>query len=201
MWGLSNVRLEELEAACEIVEVSSVQVALSPPDLTPLKNGVAEFCAEKGIALLAHSPLGGHRSQGKLERQTALRDVAERRSASVQEVALAWLLALHPNVIPIPGASRRASLESILAARPADSGGSRGARTSLSRREAPPRSAKSARSRLCRQTDAEIVLFVGYPGAGKSTLAADWIERGYELLNRDLEGGGLSKLREELDMW
>jgi adenylate kinase family enzyme len=48
-------------------------------------------------------------------------------------------------------------------------------------------------------TDGEIVLFVGYPAAGKSTLAARFLERGYELLNRDLEGGGLSKLREELD--
>jgi histidinol phosphatase-like enzyme len=44
-----------------------------------------------------------------------------------------------------------------------------------------------------------VVLFVGYPGAGKSTLAADLVERGYELLSRDLEGGGLSKIRRELD--
>ena len=199
--GLSNVGLEELEAACEIVEVSSVQVALSPLDLTPLKNGVAEFCAERGIALLAHSPLGGHRSRGKLERQAALREVGERKGASVQEVALAWLLALHPNVIPIPGASRRASLESILTA-PA---------VALNQEDLEelerafpaakllrvPRKTLAVRSAAA--TNGEIVLFVGYPGAGKSTLAAGWIERGYERLNRDLEGGGLSKLRRELD--
>lgn len=198
--GLSNVGLEELETACELLEVSSVQVALSPLDLTPLKNGVAEFCAEKGIALLAHSPLGGHRSRGKLERQTALRDVAERRSASAQEVALAWLLALHPNVTPIPGASRRESLESILAASTV-----RLTQEDLEELERAFPAAKLLRvprkalAPDAAATDGEIVLFVGYPGAGKSTLAANWIERGYELLNRDLEGGGLSKLREELD--
>ena len=198
--GLSNVGLEELETACEILEVASVQVALSPLDLTPLKNGVAEFCADKAIALLAHSPLGGHRSRGKLERQTALRGVAERRSASVQEVALAWLLALHSNVIPIPGASRRASLESILAAPTV-----RLTEEDLEELERAfpaakllrvPRKALAPDSAT---TDGEIVIFVGYPGAGKSTLAARFLERGYERLNRDLEGGGLSKLREELD--
>jgi len=198
--GLSNVGLEGLEIACEILEVSSVQVALSPLDLTPLKNGVAEFCAEKGIALLAHSPLGGYRSRGKLERQPALRQIAERRGASVQEVALAWLLALHPNVIPIPGASRLESLESIL----------RAPRLELTPvdLEELERALPAARLlRVPRRTlapdpataDGEIVLIVGYPGAGKSTLAARFLERGYELLNRDLEGGGLSKLRGELD--
>ncbi len=45
--GLSNVRLEELETASEIVEIASVQVAMSPLDLTPLKNGVVAYCVDK----------------------------------------------------------------------------------------------------------------------------------------------------------
>jgi histidinol phosphatase-like enzyme len=45
----------------------------------------------------------------------------------------------------------------------------------------------------------EVVLFVGYPGAGKSTIAARWVDEGYELLSRDLEGGGLGRIRDELD--
>jgi aryl-alcohol dehydrogenase-like predicted oxidoreductase/histidinol phosphatase-like enzyme len=198
--GLSNVGLEDLETACGILDVASVQVALSPLDLAPLKNGVAEFCAGKGITLLAHSPLGGHRARGKLERQAALRLVAERRGASVQEVTLGWLLALHPNVIPIPGASRRASLDSIVSAAALD----------LSEEDREDLESAYPASRLFRvprralapapgSSGGEVVLFVGYPGAGKSTLAASYRERGYELLSRDLEGGSLSKIRRALE--
>ncbi len=196
--GLSNVGLEDLETACGIVEVASVQVALSPLDLTALKNGVAELCCRKAIALIAHSPLGGHRGRARIEKLHVLRTVAERRSASVQEVALAWLLALHPNVIPIPGASRRASLASILRAprlglTPEDL-------EELERAFPAARLLRVSRTKLAPDPGVgEVVLFVGYPGAGKSTLASRFVEQGYELLSRDLEGGGLAKLREELD--
>jgi len=198
--GVSNVGLEELEAACEILEVASVQVALSPLDLTPVKNGVAEFCAERGIALLAHSPLGGHRNRGKVERLPAFRSIADRRGASIQEVALAWLVALHPSVIPIPGASRRASLESIL--RVPSVRLTEDDLAELERALPATKLLRVPRASLAldaSKSKGEVVLFVGYPGAGKSTLAAGFVERGYELLNRDLEGGGLSRIRGELD--
>jgi aryl-alcohol dehydrogenase-like predicted oxidoreductase/histidinol phosphatase-like enzyme len=197
--GLSNVRLEELEEATGIVPVASVQVALSPLDLTPLKNGVAEYCVRHGITILAHSPLGGHRARHRIEKEAALGRVAERRSATVSEVALAWLRSLHPGVIPLPGASRRASLDSIL----------RAARLELSAedREELDRAYPAARAvgapRGVRSEepagDGEIVLFVGYPGAGKSSLAERWLERGYVRLNRDVEGRSLSALLPELD--
>ncbi len=198
--GLSNVGLEELETACEILEVASVQVALSPLDLTPLKNGVAELCAERGIALLAHSPLGGYRGRGKLERDAALQRVAARRGATIQEVALAWLLTLHPSVIPIPGASRRASVESIL--RAPSIGLTEEDLEELERAFPAAKLLRIPRKSLApdsAKAEGEVVLFVGYPGAGKSTLAGRWVERGYELLSRDLEGGRLSKIRDELD--
>jgi diketogulonate reductase-like aldo/keto reductase/histidinol phosphatase-like enzyme len=196
--GLSNVGLGDLEMACGILEVASVQVALSPLDLTPLKNGVAEFCAGKGIALIAHSPLGGHRGRARIEKLRALATVAERRSASVQEVALAWLLALHPNLLPIPGASRRESLASILRApslrlTPEDL-------EELERAFPAARRLLAPRERARPDPEAgDVVLFVGYPGAGKSTLASRFVERGYELLSRDLRGGGLAKLKDELE--
>jgi aryl-alcohol dehydrogenase-like predicted oxidoreductase/histidinol phosphatase-like enzyme/predicted kinase len=196
--GLSNVGLEDLETACGILEVSSVQVALGPLDLTPLKNGVAEFCAGKKIALIAHSPLGGHRRRGRVEKLEGLRTVAERRGASVQEVALAWLLGLHRCVVPIPGVSRRASLASVLRAS--------GLRLTPADLEELERAFPATRRlRVPRESTApdpgagEIVLFVGYPGAGKSTLAKRFVDRGYELLSRDLQGGGLAKLNNELD--
>jgi aryl-alcohol dehydrogenase-like predicted oxidoreductase/histidinol phosphatase-like enzyme/predicted kinase len=198
--GLSNVRRSELEAAARITEIASVQVALSPLDLTPLKNGVAEYCAENGIALLAHSPLGGPRGRGKLERFAALRRIAERRGASIQEVALRWLLALHPGVIPLPGASRLESVDSIVKA----------PMVPLSAEDLEELESDLPASRVLRvpkrdlapstsSGDGEVVLFVGYPGAGKSTLAAGFAGRGYEVLSRDVEGGGLSRIRRLLE--
>ncbi|HEY7700625.1 MAG TPA: aldo/keto reductase, partial [Vicinamibacteria bacterium] len=195
--GLSNVGLEDLETACGILEVSSVQVALSPVDLTPLKNGVAELCIANQIALIAHSPLGGHRGRARLSKLGALRAVAERRGASVQEVALAWLIALHPNVVPIPGASRRESLQSILRAprlqlTPDDLEELERALPAARRLRGPLKTPEPG--------GGEVVLFVGCPGAGKSTIAARWVGEGYELLSRDLEGGGLGRIRDELDL-
>jgi aryl-alcohol dehydrogenase-like predicted oxidoreductase/histidinol phosphatase-like enzyme len=198
--GLSNVRRDEIEAACAIVDVASVQVALSPLDLTPLKNGVAELCAEKGVALLAHSPLGGPRARARLERIATLRIAAERHGASVQEVALRWLLALHTNVIPIPGVSRAESLESVLRASQVPLGAED--LVELERAFPAAKLLRVPRRELARapsSAEGEVVLLVGYPGAGKSTLAQGFAERGYEVLNRDLEGGGLARIRRLLD--
>jgi predicted kinase len=186
--GLSNVRLQELELACEIAEIASVQVALSPLDPTPLKNGVAAFCAARGIPLLAHSPFGGYRNRGKLERHEALRRIAERRGISVQQAALAWLLALDPAVVPIAGASRMSSLDSTLEAM----------RLELTPEDLEPLQTRE-QIRAAPDGEREVVLLMGYPGAGKSTLAARWVERGYRLLSRDLEGGTIAGIRRQLD--
>jgi diketogulonate reductase-like aldo/keto reductase/histidinol phosphatase-like enzyme/predicted kinase len=198
--GLSNLGLEDLEEACRIVEVASVQVALSPLDLTPLKNGVAELCAQKGFSLLAHSPLGGYRNRGKLERLDPLRRIARRRNASVEEITLAWLRSLHPSLVPLPGTSRVSSLESILASegvvlQPEDleelEEAFPAAKLLRVQRAAIAPSPTAARG--------EVVLFVGYPGAGKSTLAADYAHGGYEVLSRDVAGGTLEDARRKLD--
>jgi aryl-alcohol dehydrogenase-like predicted oxidoreductase len=114
--GLSNVGLEELETALGLLEVASVSVALSLLDPTPLKNGVFSRCMRASIPLVAHSPLGGHRARGRLAKIEAVARIAERRGVTVAEVALAWLSSLHPLLIPLPGASRVSSLESIVRA-------------------------------------------------------------------------------------
>jgi aryl-alcohol dehydrogenase-like predicted oxidoreductase/histidinol phosphatase-like enzyme len=197
--GLCNVRAEELERARDLVPVASVQVALSPLVLTPLKNGVAELCAREGIPLLAHSPLGGHRDSRKLERNDRLLGLAQNLEITVFELALAWLVSLHPTIVPTFGASRKESLESSLGAAKlsldADAiraldhlfPASRALRTK--REERAPRPAS---------TEREVVLFVGYPGAGKTTKSESWTARGYRRLNRDERGGRLSDLLPEL---
>lgn len=193
--GLSNVSLEDLETASAILEIESVQVALSPLDPAPLKNGVLRHCAENDIALVAHSPLGGYRvPRRKLEQIASLASVARRHGASVPEVTLAWLLRLHPLVVPIPGATRPASVESIL----------RAAKLSLTEEdlavlEAELPGLRGPRPAERSDDEGEVVLFVGYPAAGKTTLARGWEERGYLRLNRDDRRGSLKALLPELD--
>lgn len=187
--GLSNVRLDDLEAAADVVPVASVQVALSPLDLAPLKNGILRYCIDHDIALIAHSPLGGHRvPRRKLEKIESLRAVALRHGASAAEVSLAWLLGLHPLILPIPGTTRRASLDSILRAVKLEL-------TDEDRAELPALRPASARTHV----DGEVVLFVGYPAAGKTTLAREWEGRGYLRLNRDERKGSLKALLPDLD--
>src|SRR5688572_28394379 len=104
--GLSNVNRPQLDEALELAPVAAVQVALSPFDDRALRGGVVERCSEAGIAVIAHSPLGGPRRAGGLARRQPLADIADARGATPAEVALAWLLDLSPAVIAIPGARK-----------------------------------------------------------------------------------------------
>ena len=104
--GLSNVNHRQLEQACELAPVVAVQVALSLLDDRALRGGVVEFCAERGIAVLAHSPLGGPRRAAGLARRPELAKVAGANGVTPAEVALAWLLALPGEVVAVAGARR-----------------------------------------------------------------------------------------------
>lgn len=57
--GLANVNLGQLNEALDLVPVTAVQVSLSVYDDRSIRAGVVERCAELGIAVIAHSPLGG----------------------------------------------------------------------------------------------------------------------------------------------
>ena len=116
--GLSNVTVAQLEEAEAIVEIASVQNQLSLGYRGPLHNGEVEACDRRGIAFLPWSPLGGISSASEAAgRVAAIDQIAAAHRASPQRVALAWLLALSPTMIPIPGASRPETiLDSIGAA-------------------------------------------------------------------------------------
>ena len=100
--GLSNVSVEEIDAASRIVEVKSVQNRLNPYFRESL--GVAEECGRRGIAFLAYSPVGGGRLAKKLPRFDVLALIAAAQSCSVHAVVLAWVRSKGPTVVPIPGA-------------------------------------------------------------------------------------------------
>ncbi|HEV8324670.1 MAG TPA: aldo/keto reductase [Myxococcota bacterium] len=114
--GLSNVDVAEIDEARAIVPIATVQNRCNPFDATSFENGVVAHCEALGIAFLAHSPVGGHRGHARVAADPVLAAVARRRGATPYQVCLAWLLALSPAVVPIPGASRPASARSSAAA-------------------------------------------------------------------------------------
>jgi aryl-alcohol dehydrogenase-like predicted oxidoreductase len=108
--GLSNVTTAELRRALDIVPIVSVQNRYNPTDRS--SDGVLALCEELGIAFIPWAPVGGHQpGQGD-----ALATVAARHGASPVQVALAWLLARSPQMLPIPGTGSVAHLEENIAA-------------------------------------------------------------------------------------
>ncbi|MEU5881037.1 aldo/keto reductase [Spirillospora sp. NPDC047279] len=109
--GLSEVSVDELEAAREIVEIVSVQNLYN---LTYRKSQpLLEHCEREGIGFIPWFPL----ATGKLAEQGGLlEEAAARHSATPAQLALAWLLHRSPVMLPIPGTSKVAHLEDNLAA-------------------------------------------------------------------------------------
>jgi aryl-alcohol dehydrogenase-like predicted oxidoreductase len=193
--GVANINRRLLDEALELAPVSVVQVALSPFDVGALRGGVVDRCAERGIAVIAHSPLGGPRRAGRLDRQQAPAEIAAAHGATSAEIALAWLLDLSPAIVAIPGARRPETARS--AARAAKLGLGDDERTALGNAFGLARPTRVARQRP--QEDADIVLVMGIPGAGKSRVAEEYDARGYLRLNRDERGGTLRELAAALD--
>ena len=188
--GLSNVNRLQLDEALELAPIAAVQVPLSVFDARALRGGVLERCTELGVAAIAHSPLGGPRRAKSVPRQSALADAAAAHGATPPEVALAWLLDLSQVVVAIPGARRPETARSAAAA--AGLALDDEERSALASAFGRPRQARVERAP--RPGDAEIVLVMGIPGAGKTRLAEDYVERGYVRLNRDERGGSLREL-------
>lgn len=185
--GLSNVNRNQLEAALALAPIAAVQVALSPFDDRAVRGGLLERCAELGIAVIAHSPLGGPRRSG---RHPALARAASAHGVAPAEVVLAWLLALSPAVVAIPGATRPETARSAAHA----------ARLTLSAAErALLRPAPRPTPPHGREAESDVVLIMGIPGAGKSRVAERYTALGYLRLNRDERGGRLRGLAQALE--
>ena len=110
--GISNVNLEELQQARGIVEVVTVQNRYNLEHRQ--SEDVLEACEEAGIGFLPWFPLAtGRLAQpgGPLDR------MAHEHDATASQIALAWLLARSPVMLPIPGTSSVKHFEENLAAR------------------------------------------------------------------------------------
>jgi pyridoxine 4-dehydrogenase len=104
--GLSNVTAEQLERAREIVPVASVQNRYNLNNRR--SEAVLRACEGEGIAFIPWLPL----ATGRLARPGGVLDeIRARHDATFAQVALAWLLAKSPVMLPIPGTSSVAHLE------------------------------------------------------------------------------------------
>jgi pyridoxine 4-dehydrogenase len=108
--GLSNVNEEQLARAREIVPIASVQNRYSLDDRA--SEQVLSECEIQGIVFIPWFPLaaGGLAADGPIAR------IAQAHDATPFQVALAWLLARSPVMVPIPGTSSVEHLEENVAA-------------------------------------------------------------------------------------
>lgn len=109
--GLSEVSVEEIEAARKHFPVATVQNRYNLVDRG--SEAVLDFCARENIGFIPWYPLaGGPLAQG----HTVLTDIAARVGATASQVALAWVLKRSPVMLPIPGTASVAHLEENVAA-------------------------------------------------------------------------------------
>lgn len=117
MAGISNADPDRIRLANDILggRLVSVQNQFSPAFLSSRPE--LDLCDELGIAFLPWSPLGGITNAERLGAAYApFAQVAEAHGVSPQRVCLAWMLALSPVVIPIPGSSRPETIRDSAAA-------------------------------------------------------------------------------------
>jgi pyridoxine 4-dehydrogenase len=109
--GLSEVDVDQLKQARQIVEIATVQNRYHLGDRG--WDDVVDYCAAEDIAMIAWWPLG----QGRLTQGGGVVGaVARELGATPAQVALVWLLRRSPNLIPIPGTRSVAHLEENVAA-------------------------------------------------------------------------------------
>ena len=107
--GLSNVSVQQLTEACRIAPIVSVQNEYNLVDRA--SEDLLAMCEQAGIAFIPWYPLGA----GLALRSPPLKRIAARYGATPAQVAIAWLLARSPVMIPIPGTASIAHLEENVA--------------------------------------------------------------------------------------
>ena len=111
--GLSEVSVDQIEAAAKVFPVATVQNRYNFADRG--SEDVLKYCEAHGIGFIPWYPLAA----GELTREgtAALDAVAKAHGATPSQVAVAWLLRRSPVIIPIPGTSKVAHLEENVKAR------------------------------------------------------------------------------------
>ncbi|ATW87328.1 hypothetical protein halTADL_0521 [Halohasta litchfieldiae] len=108
--GLSNVSVDQLEAAKEHVEIATVQNQYNV--LNRDHEDVLEACEKYGIGFMPYFPIAA----GSISGIDAIQEVADAHEASVYQIALAWLLEHSDVTLPIPGTASLEHLKENVAA-------------------------------------------------------------------------------------
>jgi aryl-alcohol dehydrogenase-like predicted oxidoreductase len=142
-FGLSEAGVASIRRAHAVLPVVALQSEYSLWTRDVEENGILAVCEELGIGFVPFSPLGAGFLTGKIDAKTEigpgdfrsysprftgearsanaalvdlLKQVAARKQATPAQVALAWLLAQKPWIVPIPGTTKLARLEENLGA-------------------------------------------------------------------------------------
>jgi hypothetical protein len=109
--GVSNFKLDELERARRVVPIVSVQNRYNVGDRA--SEEVLTTCTRERIAFIPWAPLarGSSENLEKNDSGKGLEAVAQARGVTVLQLAIAWLLAKSPAMVPIPGTSSVEHLE------------------------------------------------------------------------------------------
>lgn len=109
--GLSEVSVADIQAASKIFTVATVQNRFNLVDRR--SEDVLEYCERRGIGFIPWFPL----ASGDLAQPGSMLDtIAKRHHATAAQIALAWMLARSPVMLPIPGTSSKSHLEENVAA-------------------------------------------------------------------------------------
>jgi len=109
--GLSEVTVRQIQHAQTIVPIVSVQNRYSVTDRG--SEDVVEYCEKEKMGFIPWFPLAAGRVSGS---ESPISRIAARWKATPSQVALAWLLARSPVILPIPGTSKVEHLEENVAA-------------------------------------------------------------------------------------
>ncbi|HEY3639361.1 MAG TPA: aldo/keto reductase [Rhizomicrobium sp.] len=142
-FGLSEPGAQTVRKAHAVQPVTALQNEYSLWTRGPETNGIMKACEELGIGLVPYSPLGKGFLTGAMNKNTKLgegdfrrmlprftpeamqanetlvellKDMAARKNATPAQIALAWLLAQKPWIVPIPGTTKLHRLEENLGA-------------------------------------------------------------------------------------
>jgi aryl-alcohol dehydrogenase-like predicted oxidoreductase len=134
--GLSETSAETLSRACKVHPIIAMESEYSLWARDP-EGEVLGTCREKGVALVAYSPLGramltgkltqdqlgdgdvrrnlprfqGSNFEANLQKVRQMQELARQRDCSPAQLVLAWVLARGDDIVPIPGTKRRTFLE------------------------------------------------------------------------------------------
>lgn len=109
--GLSEVSVEEIEAASKHFKVATVQNKYNLVDRG--SEAVLDYCEKHHIGFIPWFPLAA----GDLAKDgTVLDNIAKKHNAAPSQIALAWVLRRSPVMLPIPGTSKVKHLEENIAA-------------------------------------------------------------------------------------